>query len=322
MAKSRLTKQQSRRIKENLTNRQNKSSPDNHDQHDGLVVAHHGKKLIVEDNQQQRVQCTARRNIGDVVCGDRVHWQVDGHGGGVITTVLSRSSLLVRPGFADKIKPVAANITLICIVIAVEPEPQEGMIDRYLVAAENLGITPLLVFNKADLLPENELSNWLDRFSIYQAIGYELVETSSKTTNGLDTLLNKLTDNASILVGQSGVGKSSLINSIIPDLSLKVQELSDHITQGQHTTSHSELYKLPESDGHIIDSPGVRDFRLGHLDKPAIENGFVEFRPYIGQCKFSDCSHQHEPECALQQAVADEEISRQRLERYLDIVNN
>jgi len=324
MAKRRLTKQQSRRIKKNIDNRQ-KLNQSSHEkslgpEQSGLIISHHGKTLIVEDNQGTRFRCSSRQNIGQPVCGDLVVWQAVSETEGVITAISERKSLLVRPGFADRIKPVAANISLICIIIAVKPEPQEGLIDRYLVAAEYLNIKPIIVFNKSDLLDSEMMDEWQSRFSIYQDIGYELLVTSTQRAHGLDLLQERLKDNCSILVGQSGVGKSSLINCLIPDITARVAELSEQITQGQHTTSHSELYHLPDDGGDLIDSPGVRDFRLGHMDRHAIEQGFIEFRPHLGQCRFSDCKHINEPECSIRIAVEHNQISAQRMESYQAII--
>jgi ribosome biogenesis GTPase len=324
MAKRRLTKQQSRRIEQNITNRQQQ----NQSLHEkslgpeqaGLIISHHGKTLIVENTDGNRFRCSSRQNIGQVVCGDHVVWQAINEQEGVITAIKDRQSLLVRPGFADRIKPVAANITLICIVIAPEPAPQEDLIDRYLVAAEYLKIKPVILCNKSDLLDTESTNAWQKRFSVYKDIGYELLTTSTKQEHGLDQLYDILKGNSSILVGQSGVGKSSLINCLIPDKAIKVKVLSEQITQGQHTTSHSELHHLPNNGGDLIDSPGVRDFRLGHLDRHTIEQGFTEFRPFIGQCRFSDCKHINEPECAILAAVADGKIQPQRLESYQAIV--
>jgi len=206
-------------------------------------------------------------------------------------------------------------------VIAPEPAPQEGLIDRYLVAAEYLNIKPVVVCNKSDLLDAESAHAWQSRFSVYEDIGYELLMTSTKQAHGLDQLHHKLKGNVSILVGQSGVGKSSLINCLIPDKAARVKVLSEQITQGQHTTSHSELYHLPDNGGDLIDSPGVRDFRLGHLDRHTIEQGFTEFRPFIGKCRFSDCKHTNEPECALLAAVENKQIRKQRLESYQTIIS-
>jgi len=324
-AKRRLTKQQSRRIKQNIGSRQQQKQSSHEKslgpEQSGVIISHHGKTLIVEDLNGQRFRCSARQNIGQAVCGDHVVWQAANEQEGVITAIKDRQSLLVRPGFADRIKPVAANITLICIVIAPEPAPQESMIDRYLVAAEYLNIKPVILCNKSDLLDAESTHAWQERFSVYEDIGYEVLTTSTKLAHGLDQLRDKLTGNTSILVGQSGVGKSSLINCLIPDKAARVKVLSEQITQGQHTTSHSELYHLPDNNGDLIDSPGVRDFRLGHLDRDNIEQGFIEFRPFIGQCRFSDCKHINEPECALLAAVENKQIRQQRLESYQTIIS-
>ena len=324
MAGRRLTKQQSRRIKQNIDTRRKQSrphldSPPGAEQN-GIIIAHHGKQLIVEDDRGGRIRCASRQHIGQPVCGDRVIWHPSGEQEGVVTAIHERASLLVRPGFGNRIKPVAANITLICIVIAPEPEPQEALIDRYLVAAEYLAIRPVIVCNKSDLLDVDEMQAWKSRFAMYERIGYEQLCTSTRHAHGLDQLHNLLQANCSILVGQSGVGKSSLINCLIPDRQARVMELSSQITKGQHTTSHSELYHLPGNNGDIIDSPGVRDFRLGHLDRQSIEQGYIEFRPYLGRCRFSDCKHLNEPDCALLDAVDSGDIDRRRFESFQSIV--
>ena len=326
MAKRRLTKQQSRRIKNNIISRQQQGSSTNQDSGittlTGLVISHHGKSLIVEDDHGKSFRCTSRQNIGNPVCGDHVVWQQTGNAEGVIMAIRDRSSLRVRPGFGTRIKPVAANLTWMCITIAPEPEPQETQIDRYLVAAEHLNIKPTIICNKTDLLDEDALTDWHTRFSCYMDIGYEVLYTSTKLENGIAELKVVLKGNVSILVGQSGVGKSSLINSLIPDISARVSDLSSQITKGQHTTSHSQLYHLPGQGGDLIDSPGVRDFQLGHLDRQAVEHGFIDFRPYLGKCKFSDCKHVSEPDCAILEAVANRQINAHRLASFQSIVTS
>lgn len=326
MTKRRLTEQQQRRINSQLDQRKNRlenisvdTTETAHAELHGLIITHHGKTLIVEDDEGSLYRCSARQNIGHPVCGDRVVWQASSSSEGVIIAIQERNSLLVRPGFADKIKPVAANITLICIVIAPEPEPQEILIDSYLIAAEHLGIRPVLVCNKSDLLNKDTLKAWQDRFSIYNNLGYELIETSTKQIQGLERLRPRLKGNTSILLGQSGVGKSSLINCLAPDQDIKISDLSSQIQKGRHTTSYSRLYHLPANGGDLIDSPGVRDFRLGHMDIKDIERGFIEFRPFLGKCRFTDCTHQTEPDCALRTAVECGDISPQRFRRYLDV---
>ena len=325
MAKRRLTKQQSRRINQNIGNRQKQLLSTQEKslgpEQSGLIISHHGKTLVIEDTQGKRFRCSARQNIGQPVCGDHIVWQASDAQEGVITAIKDRESLLVRPGFADRIKPVAANITLIGIVIAPEPEPQEELIDRYLVAAEYLGIKPVILCNKSDLLDAAALQTWHERFSLYQDIGYDLLDTSTKEIRGLDQLHERLKGNNSIFVGQSGVGKSSLINCLIPDIAAKVKALSEQISQGQHTTSHSKLYHLPDNSGNLIDSPGVRDFRLGHLERHEIEQGFIELRPFLGTCRFSDCKHQNEPGCAILSALESKQITAQRFASYQAIID-
>lgn len=325
VAKRKLSKQQQRRVTRQLDKRrQQLKDTDKYNSGEkeqaGLIISHHGKTLIVENHQGKHYRCSTRQNIGQPVCGDRIVWHPVNESEGIITAILERDSLLVRPGFADKIKPVAANVTLIGIVISPTPEPQEKLIDSYLVAAKYLGIRPLLISNKSDLLSDSELIVWKERFSVYLNIGYPWLMTSTKQAKGTDGLLLQLQGNNSILVGQSGTGKSSLINALIPDKQIKTSALSKQIGKGQHTTSYSALYHLPGGHGNLIDSPGVRDFRLGHLAAKDIEQGFVEFGPYLGNCRFSDCRHQNEPDCAIRSAVSAGEISAARLDRYFSIM--
>lgn len=314
MVQRRLTDQQQRRIERQLEERRKDHT--GNDRQPGLVISHHGKILVVEDHDGNRYRCSTRQNIGQPVCGDFVAWEAIDDESGVIKAIHDRDSLLVRPGFADRLKAVAANITRMCIIIAPEPQPQELLIDSYLVAAEHMGIKAVIVGNKADLMNTVQQRAWQQRFAPYQALGYKLLSTSCRQKNGLEELLSVLEDNVSILVGQSGVGKSSLIKALLPDRDTQVAELSDGIMKGRHTTSYSEYYRLPDRPGAIIDSPGVRDFRLGHLEPAEIESGYIEFRAYLGTCKFSDCRHDKEPGCAIRQAVQNGKIPAGRLERF------
>ncbi|HHZ88208.1 MAG TPA: small ribosomal subunit biogenesis GTPase RsgA [Chromatiaceae bacterium] len=285
----------------------------------GQVIVHHGSHLIIEDHAGDEVRCFSRQNLGSVVCGDHVVWQETEPGHGVVTAVQDRSSILSRPVFDGQNKPLAANIDRIVIIAAVVPELSEFLIDSYLVAAELTGIQPVIALNKVDLLNADELDALLERLQPYEDLGYNLFTTSHIQQEGLEQLRRILTDHVSILVGQSGVGKSSLIRALIPHLEIRVGEISEATGFGRHTTSSTMLYHL-ESGGDLIDSPGVRQFRLSEMPEDRLLHGFVEFREWVGHCQFANCQHRQEPGCALRQAVADGQIDQRRLDSYHRLV--
>lgn len=289
------------------------------DSHHGLVISRYGRNLSVQDDDNKIYHCLFRQNLGDLSCGDRVVWEKTSNNPkvleGVVTALIDRTSVLTRSTFSGDEKPLAANITQLIIVLAPQPEPSEYLLDQYLIAAERIGVKAIIAFNKADLLNEDERQLLEKRFSLYRQIGYELVFVSSRTEGGLSPLSDKLSGQTSILVGQSGVGKSSLTNVLIPELELQTSKLSEKSQLGQHTTSASTLYFL-DNKGRLIDSPGVRSFRLGDIDRSTLENGFIEFKPYLGHCRFSDCSHTNEPGCALIEACKQGHISKTRLDNF------
>jgi len=286
----------------------------------GRVIAGFGVRYLIEDENQQRVQCIARQNLGSIVVGDNIIWQsVDEHDG-VISAVLPRKSLLERPNFHGNTKPVAANIDQILIVNSPIPALQTALIDRYLVAVEMTGIKPVIVINKIDLLSADQLQTMQSELQHYSEIGYELLFVTTKTRKGLHLLESVLSDKVSVLVGQSGVGKSSTIKALLPDIEIQIGEISASSQLGKHTTSAAHWYHLPYQ-GAIIDSPGVRDFGLWHIPKEKIDWGFVEFRPYLGRCKFSNCTHLNEPGCAIMDAKSNNKIPEQRWNNYKSIFN-
>ncbi len=287
----------------------------------GIVVTRHGQNLAVSDEQGELIHCLFRQNIGDLVCGDRVLWQATAEGEGVVTARLERSSALIRPTFGGVEKALAANITQLVVVLAPEPPPSRYLTDQYLVAAEQIGIDAIIALNKCDLIDPDAPDSPARAFGVYERIGYPLVQISAKHEHGLDPLIERLRNQTSILVGQSGVGKSSLINALLPDLELQTGRLSRTSGLGCHTTSATTLYQLP-GGGCLIDSPGVRSVRLGQLDRRQLAEGFREFRPFLGLCRFSNCSHRQEPGCALKEAVAEGRIDLQRLENYLHMADN
>lgn len=288
----------------------------------GRVIAHYGVQVAVEaldgELAGQRFRCHRRANIEHLVTGDEVIWQPAAEAGtGVITALLPRQSVLVRPDPYGKLKPVAANIDRILLIIAPEPTPSAELIDRYLIACETTGIRPVIVLNKADLLsPETapeRAAALSDLLAGYAALGYE---TRILSAHGeLGDLLALVAERTVVFVGQSGVGKSSLINALLPDVAQKVNEISSGSKLGQHTTTTACWFDLP-GGGALIDSPGIREFGVWHMSREQLLAGFIEFQPLLGQCRFRNCAHDREPGCALHEAVADGRIQARRLASF------
>ncbi len=325
MSRRRLSQRQIERIRTIQERRRSKLSEraqqaleenDEEEVREGLVVARHGANLAVADSDRRVVHCLTRQNIGHPVCGDEVVWQPSAANRGVVTALLERRSVLSRPDYSGREKPLAANITQLVVVISPRPEPSEYLIDQYLVAAEQIGVSALLAVNKTDLLQGAAAQAFLERFTPYRRIGYPLVPISAHREHGLDRLVEALKAQTNILVGQSGVGKSSLIQALLPDLEIQVGCLSKATGLGRHTTSTATWYRLP-AGGALIDSPGVRSFRLSRLDFTTLEHGYRELRPHIGHCRFADCHHNREPGCAVKAALERGEIDPRRLESFL-----
>ncbi len=285
----------------------------------GLVIVNHGRAALVEDEAGVLHRCTARRNVPRTVSGDRVRWSPTGRLEGVVTERLPRRTVLLRPNGPEQTRAMAANVDQVIIVVAARPSFHEGLLDRYLAAAEIIGAEPLLVVNKADLFDEGARFAIEQRLRPFAAIGYRALFTSSRTTDGLKSLHEALRDKTSILVGQSGVGKSSLVQALLPDLDIRIGALSEANGLGCHTTTVASLYHLPDG-GDLIDSPGVRDFDLWTQDPVEVARGFREFHDYLGQCKFHNCRHLSEPGCAISEAARSGAIEARRLESYRSIL--
>lgn len=281
----------------------------------GLVITHYGAALIVEDSEGELYHCTVRQNLGQLACGDQVVWQASGVQQGVVVAVSGRRSLLTRRDYSGQPRPVASNLDAVAVVLAPLPELSEYLIDRYLVAIAAIGVQGLLVLNKVDLLDVPALAALCGRLAPYREIGYSVLLASSRTEHGLEALRSWLRGRTSLLAGQSGVGKSSLIKALLPDRDIRIQAVSAATGHGTHTTSASTLYHLPDG-GDLIDSPGVRSFELGEISLNDLDRGFPELAAYLGHCRFSDCRHDVEPDCALRAAVMQGEISSRRLESY------
>ncbi len=289
----------------------------------GLVIAHFGVQVEVEalegELAGQVCRCHLRANLPALVTGDRVVWRAGNQGIGVIVAQLQRSSELCRPDMRGVLKPVAANVDQIVIVFAPLPEPHANLIDRYLIAADHAGIRPLLLMNKADLVDEGNAAKLDALLDVYRALDYPLLEVSAHNGNAMDDLRAALDGRVSVFVGQSGVGKSSLVNALLPGVDLRVGALSELTGKGTHTTTTARLFHFP-GGGELIDSPGIREFSLGHVTRADVEDGFVEFRDLIGRCRFRDCKHDREPGCALLNALEEGRIHPQRLASYRHIL--
>ncbi len=288
----------------------------------GLIITHYGTQVVVEttegENAGQHQRCHFRSNLGSLVTGDRVVWR-PGNPTGVVVAVMPRTSALQRPDPHGDMKTVAANIDRILIVVAPYPEPHANLIDRYLVAANAIDIEPVLIINKSDRIDDSTRAKVEYLAATYRQLGYEVLKVSTKTEHGLDELRNFVTQFTSVFVGQSGVGKSSLINALLPESNLRVGELSER-QQGTHTTTSATLLHFP-GGGLLIDSPGIREFGLWHMEEDQVLEGFIEFRPFIGYCKFRDCSHRHEPGCAILKALDEGKISQTRMDSYRYILS-
>lgn len=283
----------------------------------GRTIASFGRHLLVEDEDGVQIKCVPRGRRLRAVCGDEVLW-VPGEqdSPGIVEEILPRRTTLTRPDRRGREEVLAANVDQLFVVTAPKPAFDPFLVDRYLVAAELMGVDAAVLCNKEDL---NELAEAQDMPRIcseYERAGYPVLWLSAKQSSGVDKLTELAAGHTNILVGQSGVGKSSILNALLPDADAAVGRLSHGSGEGRHTTTASMLHHL-SNGGEVIDSPGVRDYAPHLADDQDLSVGFLEFREPALDCHFSNCKHLEEPRCAVKGAVSLGEISKRRYRSYV-----
>ncbi|MDQ7989547.1 MAG: ribosome small subunit-dependent GTPase A [Candidatus Dactylopiibacterium sp.] len=263
---------------------------------EGIVVAAFGRQYAVRLPDGRELPCVPRAKKSEVACGDQVEIAMTSADQGVIERIGARSSLFYR---ADqwKEKLIAANVSQVVVVVATEPGFSDELITRCLVAADAQDIPALILLNKCDLVAQRDAAR--AQLEVFRAAGHDVLELSAR--GDVAPLAARLAGHVSLLVGQSGMGKSTLTNALVPDADARTREISAVLDSGKHTTTHARLYALP-GGGQLIDSPGLQSFGLAHLTQNEIECGFPEIRAKLGECRFRDCQHLKEPDCALRAA--------------------
>jgi len=289
----------------------------------GRVLRVQGLHSIVRDEHGREVSCSTRRILKTlatdqrhvVAAGDVVWFLPDGETQGVIERVEPRHGVVSRTSRGRQHVLVANVDQLVIVTSAAEPRIKPNLIDRLLVTSERVGIRPVICINKIDLIEPADL---MPLVGVYAQLGYDVLMASVTTGIGIDRLRDRLADQESVVTGQSGVGKSSLLNAVEPGLRLRVQEVSLESQKGRHTTTTAELIPL-SFGGYVVDTPGIRQFQLWDVIPEEVSGFFRDLRPYVSRCRYPDCTHTHEDDCAVKDAVADGFIDARRYESYSQI---
>jgi len=271
--------------------------------------------LVINTESNEQQACFFSRKLKPI-CGDYVNIQTNKNEY-IITKILPQTNVFARANHKGLRQNIAANVDNQIIVVAVQPEPTKDLINRYLIAAQLCNMNPIIIFNKNDI--DKDFFNKTN--DLYQSLGYTTLSTNAKTQTNFDELIKLMTNKTSIFVGMSGVGKSS-ISEIILGCKLKTGEISKKTGKGSHVTSVTHMYKIPNVDGFLIDSPGVWEYGLWKMDEYEIAAGFAEIQAQMGHCKFSNCTHTHEPQCGVKQAVDEKKINKLRYDSYLRIIDS
>jgi len=282
----------------------------------GLIVAAHGRHYLAQ-SEGKKWLCVTRGKKRDVATGDQVSFVPTSADQGVIEEILPRTTFLYRSD-QYRSKLLAANLTQLMIVVATEPSFSDDLVSRALIAAEAAGISAHLLLNKIDISAPLDAAR--ARMANYAKLGYAVHEMSAVTdpTHTLAVLQPLLKNQSTILIGQSGMGKSSLVRLLVPDADIAVREISQRLDTGKHTTTFTRLYSIDDHSS-VIDSPGFQEFGLHHLTEGMLERAFREFAPHLGHCRFTNCHHAAEPGCAVTESVARGEIEEVRHALYLQL---